>query len=460
MLHHRRNNNRAIRQRAFLNAMGCALVILVVVACGQQRGANVVRGADLCVGAAETSSSPSTQTPPSSSTTADGHKKIVFADHLGFDPDDATELLQNAINTDADTVVIPYKGRPWIVRPITLRSNLRLMLDPGVVLQAKKGHYQDTSDSVLLAQVVENISIIGYGATIRMNREDYKSSRYEKGEWRHGICLKGASNVQIRGLRIEQTGGDAIYIGPTWDKRRVTCTNIEVEDCILDKNHRQGITVVSAVDVRIENCHITGTAGTAPQAGIDLEPSHPADKLSAILVRRCVADGNAGSGIMANLTRLSDKSEPISIRVERCLVRNSVQPGLRAILRKDYGARGFMDFVDCAVESTQLAGATIVWDTDSQVRLRFDNCRWANVGRRAGQAPFVFELTGGTRARTGKAIEFVNAKLFEKRQRKVVRIESSGSQPFSRVSGQIQVEGARPILGNLQAVPNLHVRPK
>ena len=54
-----------------------------------------------------------------------------------------------------------------------------------------------------------NIKIIGYGATIQMNKAEYAVLN---GEWRHGISLLSCINIEIYGLYLNESGGDGIYI--------------------------------------------------------------------------------------------------------------------------------------------------------------------------------------------------------------------------------------------------------
>ena len=92
-----------------------------------------------------------------------------------------------------------------------------------------------------------------------------------------------AGTCWSRTSRIEQTGGDGIYLGSAPKQipnRQVTIRRV---DC--NANHRQGISVISAEDLLIEDCQLRHTDGTAPMAGIDFEPNHPADFLVNCVVR-------------------------------------------------------------------------------------------------------------------------------------------------------------------------------
>ena len=43
--------------------------------------------------------------------------------------------------------------------------------------------------------------------------------------------------------------------------------DIVIRDVVADQNHRQGISVISAVGLLVENSTFSGTNGTAPMAG-------------------------------------------------------------------------------------------------------------------------------------------------------------------------------------------------
>ena len=52
-------------------------------------------------------------------------------------------------------------GQDWIVRPLRLRSNQKIILEDGVVISAKKGEFRGTNDSLFVARDVENLIIQG-----------------------------------------------------------------------------------------------------------------------------------------------------------------------------------------------------------------------------------------------------------------------------------------------------------
>ena len=78
-----------------------------------------------------------------------GKRADASAAWWGFNAADPTAALQAAFDSKARRVVIPYMGKPWIVRPLRLRSNQEIDIAPGVVILAKRGEFQNLQDSYL-----------------------------------------------------------------------------------------------------------------------------------------------------------------------------------------------------------------------------------------------------------------------------------------------------------------------
>jgi hypothetical protein len=238
-----------------------------------------------------------------------------------FDDQNATHAIQSAINSGASTVVIPYVGKPYHVDPITLTSNQTLILEEGVVIAAREGSYRGGGDCLFLIENQTQIEIIGYGAVIEMRKEDYQKKPYEKAEWRHTISIRGCSDVLIEGLTLRSSGGDGIYIGRGRGKaKKIFCENITVKNVLLDDHHRQGISVISARNLLIENVQIYNTSGTLPRSGIDFEPNRRDEILQNCIVRECEIAGNRGPGLLFSLQNLHPESHPVSIIIEDCSI--------------------------------------------------------------------------------------------------------------------------------------------
>jgi hypothetical protein len=307
------------RGRRFFNA-ATAAVCLVAAGCAQSRGLVAplpggeplrfvpARGRDAAAAASAT----------------EGRRRIVSAAWWGFDPADSTRALQSAIDSGAAVVQVPDMGSPWLVGPIRLRGGQEIDFEQGVVVAAKPGLFRGGGDSLFSADAVTNLTLRGWGASLRMRKSDYRAPPYERAEWRHALSLESCRNVLVEGLTIESSGGDGIYVG----NARAGgidpyCANVTIRGVRLLDHYRQGISVVSARGLLIEDCVIERTGGTAPQAGIDFEPNRPGESLEDCVVRRCRIERNSGAGIEVYLRNFDAGSAPVSITVESSVIRRN-----------------------------------------------------------------------------------------------------------------------------------------
>jgi hypothetical protein len=222
----------------------------------------------------------------------------VDASTFGFNSTDATAALQAAIETGQD-VWVPKESAPWYVTGINLdKSNQTILFESGAQVKAKKGAFLDANDRLFTAKNVSNVTLDGYGATFLMNRTDYVNAPYEQGEWRHGIGLYSVNGFTVKGLTISDTGGDGIYVGST--SSTGYSQGVTIQDVTLKTNYRNGISVISADGMTIDNATILDTArgtGTAPKDGIDFEPNYSGQILKDITVKNSVIAGSAIDGL-------------------------------------------------------------------------------------------------------------------------------------------------------------------
>jgi len=368
-----------------------------------------------------------------------GKRSVANAAWWGFDPQDATRFLQGAIDSGARAVVVPYMGTEWVVMPIRLRSHLELIFEPGVVVLAKKGQFKGRGDSLFTAVDVSDLILRGYGATLRMHKKDYQRAPYAKAEWRMVLDLQGCRRVRVEGLRLESSGGDGIYLGATG--RQPYCEDVVIRDVVCHDNHRQGISVIGAVNLLIEHCVLSDTGGTAPQAGIDFEPNGSNEKLVNCRVRHCVMEGNQGAGILVYLKNLTHKSDPVSLCFENCYVRGGRDVGIAVGAVTDGGPVGYIRFKDCVVENT-VSGGLFVYDKSAdRVRLSFENCTWRDVGKPkpvAGQSttkgfvrsgiPLFITLMRPKLTQKLGGVDFIDCHVYDDLNRPVLVAADAGSR--------------------------------
>lgn len=98
---------------------------------------------------------------------------------------------------------------------------------------------------------------------------------------------------------IRDSGGDGIYIAGKGEG--TFSENIYLENIKSINNKRQGMSIISAHNVFVKNCEFTETNGTLPEAGLDIEPNTPKDRIVKINFENCSFTNNNHSGILLSL---------------------------------------------------------------------------------------------------------------------------------------------------------------
>jgi hypothetical protein len=371
---------------------------------------------------------------------ADENVKTVYASKMGFDPRDATKALQSAIDSGAQRVIVENMGTPWIVDKIRLTSDQEIVFEKGVVVQAKRGAFKGTGDCLFTAKSQKNVTLSGYGATLKMWKEDYHAPEYQPAEWRHALSIRGCENVKVYGLTLASSGGDGIYLGV--DQPGTTNTHIHIKDCICIDNNRQGISVISARHLLIENTMLKDTAGTSPQAGIDFEPNASSEVLSDIVMRNCVSENNRGGGFLFALNGLRGQSEEISIRLENCQARGRIRALLLQTINDGSPPKGQIEFVDCVFESRDDAGILIRRKPAAGCAVRFERCVVMNSALNSpADAPISFLSSAEDRQEIG-GVEFADCRVVDPLKRLPISYQDFTGVGLRDITGTLAVERA------------------
>jgi len=300
----------------------------------------------------------------------------------GFDKDDSTRFLQAAIKSGVKKLVVDKQQSAWVSLPLFAVSNQHIVFEPGVMLLAKRGAFKGRNDRLLSVDEVQNVKITGYGATLRMWREDYaKGAGYRRGEWRHALSVSGSRNVIVEGLTLEDSGGDGIYISTAGVEN--SSRDIVIRDCVCNRNHRQGVSVIAAKNLLIENCVFKNTRGTAPQDGIDFEPNNDGESFENCVVRNCLSENNAGFGFELAMAHSRAATPPCSILFENCKsVGDKCGVKVRTRVKVSEGdyPTGNITFRNCAFEKTQYNAVEIQQNPENGLKLSFDKCSFGEIG--------------------------------------------------------------------------------
>jgi hypothetical protein len=303
-----------------------------------------------------------------------GTLKTAYASWWGFNKEDATQALQDAVNSGVPTLIVDNMGSDWIInQTINLVSNQKIIFEDGVVVQAKKDSFKAPGASLFLGNNIHDVTMEGQGhVTLRMRKSDYQDAqKYKPAEWRSGISLYDCRNMNFRNFTITQTGGDGIYLGAT---EKGFNQNILIEDMNFDGNHRLGMAVISAQDLTIRRCKFINTLGTPPNGGLDFEPNTPGQRLiNCVVEESTFANNIQGMGVSISPANMTGDSLPISIQFKKCIFQKN-EEGLSMWLIKlptQTSVSGKVSFDDCTFDHDGINLTNVV---KGGVAFAFHNC--------------------------------------------------------------------------------------
>lgn len=151
---------------------------------------------------------------------------------------------------------------------LMLKSDINLILDNKATLKAIPTDLPEYA--ILYVGEQHDINIKG-GQIVG----DYKDHKGTTGQQGMCVWIQSSSNITIDNCDISQGWGDCIDIGCKWYNNipygSNRSSNITIKNCNLHHSRRQGISVVGCEGLVVKDCNIYGIAGSAPEAGIDLE---------------------------------------------------------------------------------------------------------------------------------------------------------------------------------------------
>jgi len=349
---------------------------------------------------------------PALAEVAAGKCREAHAAWWGFDPADSTAALQAAIQSGARKLIVENLGAPWVVDPLQLAGGQEIVFEPGVVVQAKRGAFHDKGASLFTATLQTNVTLTGRGAKLRMWKSDYDDkAQYAHSEWRHVLSFKSCAGVQVTGLTLADSGGDGIYLGVA--RRGVPCSEVVIRDVVCTNNYRQGISIISARNLLIENCTLTDTWGSAPEAGIDFEPNHESEELFNCVMRNCVSAHNRGDAFTFYLSPLRATSRPVSILLENCRAEGCRRSA--AFVTGQDGVTGAvtgtMDFSNCTFTASRLAGITIGDKPANGVHVSFSDCAIINAATNDPTLAPIQLFSGANATEAAGAIQFERCRV-------------------------------------------------
>ena len=311
---------------------------------------------------------------------AQGNVAVKVSSFGPFNADDSTETIQKALDSGVSRIVFDRQPGPWVTRPVYVRSNTEVIFEEGVELHAKRGAFRKVRDDCLMSIVcASNVTLraLGKGGVLRMRKCDYQKPPYRRSQWRHALNILSSKNVVVENLVFAESGGDGIYLGV--QKPGVSNEKIKIRNCVCDGNHRQGISVISADGLLIENTVLKNTSGTAPASGIDFEPNEPGEKIVDCVMRNCLSENNDGAGYEMYLAQLDAGSTPVSITLDNCRSSGNKRPSLPVSFRtkdpqKGTPKGGFLKVKGCRFADKPLRVAMFNNKPAGSMDVTFEDC--------------------------------------------------------------------------------------
>jgi len=196
-------------------------------------------------------------------------------------------------------------------------------------------------DDAVKQVALEQISQIVYEPGLNPDCFCWRLPQAIHHEWGHLITLNSCTDVEVKNLNLSGGTGEAIllnsvnfslkppgaavctsYIGqgyvdcleasgssvPAHDivlsEMPNYCYNIKLHDNVIDDAYRNGIAVISGIEIEISGNRISNTLGVSPKAGIDIEPDRCMHEVNEIDIVGNTFENNrtgiAGSYYIAN----------------------------------------------------------------------------------------------------------------------------------------------------------------
>jgi hypothetical protein len=320
-------------------------------------------------GSATVSVTAAAPTPPPSGNTV----SLLTFGNAGFGGDD-TSVFQTALNSTAShTQILEIPAGSYNISPINFPSNSHMKVDAGVTVSANSGY--GSSDRMLNINST-NVTISGAGGSTSVFQmpKARTASQGDGSQYRHCLGIQNASNVTVTGIACNQSGGDGIYVS--------AATNVTITNSVFDKNYRDAGSIIGRLNhINISNNVFSNTNGTAPQAGVDLEPNNPGDFVVDVNFTDNTMVNNSGDGLAISLWTLDNTSQPVSVTVTRNHSDHNGRYGYFANNNDPSNAVGTITLNDCTTDESGSDGANARFYSANGASLTFNNLTVTNPHR-------------------------------------------------------------------------------
>jgi len=177
---------------------------------------------------------------------------------------------------------------------IALGDNITLQMDPAATLAA----IPNAEDAYQVVRVFNKSNVQIRGGRIEGERDAHTGGT---GEWGFGMAVHGGSNIVISDVTVVDCWGDGVILlrldGTPYSDTSKVVNNATLQRVVSDGNRRQGLSVAGVVGLTVSGCTFSNTSGTAPKAGVDMEPDFDGVPQHDVTFRDCTFVDNDGCGL-------------------------------------------------------------------------------------------------------------------------------------------------------------------
>lgn len=332
---------------------------------------------------------------------------------------DDTSAIQSALNQNNAVYIPDGTYMINVDTSLKLKSNQTVIMNMGAILKAIPTSTE--SNAVILIRGVSNVAVTG-GKIIG----DRATHTGTTGEWGMGIRISdGSSNISVSNITINDCWGDGVYIGGFVGESSVS--SISLSNVVSDNNRRQGCSITYASDVNINNSVFKNTNGSAPQAGIDIEPN-AGQTVSNIKIFNTECYGNVGGGIII----YGKSGIAKNIEVNNTTLRDNTNLGIALIttqnvniFNSDIKNNWIGVEIRCDVKDAIFKNVTIDKNLDNGVKLvsntqsigieniLFQNSKFSNNGQYSVGAADGVKIHSVDSSGYIKAVDFKNSQFID-----------------------------------------------
>jgi hypothetical protein len=192
------------------------------------------------------------------------------------------------------------RGMTCLIDQIDVPSGA-VMIGNGAILTLRPGCRAMTS--ILSLNGVRNVAISGF--VLDGNRNAQESGIVTQDGGLHGIRIIGSESILISDTVIRACYTDGVYVSDDTSfpglGRGLSTRQVQLDRVHCVGNRRQGMSIISGSHITVMDSVFERTSGTAPAAGVDIEPNSPQQAVTELRFARCVFRDNAGHGFVTNI---------------------------------------------------------------------------------------------------------------------------------------------------------------